>query len=297
MPRRRSRSPAREPSGSPATSRSSMRSRRRSGPRRRPPRWQRSWRSACRRSPARRPPSSTTSSPDGRPRPARLRSPPTPHAPATGAALTARRRRTTAGVPDAPVWREEDGGVLARRPARRRGRPHRAARRRVSGPTALPDDATRRLVETIAGHAAQPLERARLHEREHAARVQAELSGRRTRRLQALTAAFAGALTPAEVAATLPRRDVRGRRRRRGGARRPRRRGARAERRALTRLPRGAARAGGRRPADGRRPRGVRGPAPGGVLLRERARRSSPSIPSCAARSPRPIRARTRSSP
>jgi GAF domain-containing protein/anti-sigma regulatory factor (Ser/Thr protein kinase) len=69
-------------------------------------------------------------------------------------------------------------------------------------PGHVPDDATKRLVETIAGQAAQPLERARLHEREHAARVQAELSARRTRRLQRLTAAFAGALTPAEVAAT-----------------------------------------------------------------------------------------------
>ncbi|HET9243409.1 MAG TPA: SpoIIE family protein phosphatase [Gaiella sp.] len=69
-------------------------------------------------------------------------------------------------------------------------------------PGHVPDDATRRLVETIAGQAAQPLERARLHEREHAARVQAEISDRRTRRLQRLTASFAGALTPAEVAAT-----------------------------------------------------------------------------------------------
>ena len=59
-------------------------------------------------------------------------------------------------------------------------------------PGHLPDDATRRLVETIAGQAAQPLERARLHEREHAARVQAEVSARRTRRLQRLTASSLG---------------------------------------------------------------------------------------------------------
>ncbi len=67
-------------------------------------------------------------------------------------------------------------------------------------PGHLPDEGTRRLVETIAGQAAQPLERARLHESEHEARIQAEVSARRTRRLQALTAAFSGALTPAEVA-------------------------------------------------------------------------------------------------
>ena len=69
-------------------------------------------------------------------------------------------------------------------------------------PGHLPDEGTRRLVETIAGQAAQPLERARLHESEHEARIQAEVSARRTRRLQALTAAFSGALTPAEVAGT-----------------------------------------------------------------------------------------------
>ena len=106
-----------------------------------------------------------------------------------------------AGVPVTPVWPAEDGSPSAIVPLLVEG---------VSvgllvaefRPGHLPDDATRRLVETIAGQTAQPLERARLHEREHSARVQAELSARRTRRLQALTAAFAGALTPAEVAGT-----------------------------------------------------------------------------------------------
>ncbi len=65
----------------------------------------------------------------------------------------------------------------------------------------IPDPSTRRLVETIAGHTAQPLERARLHAQEHAARVEAEVSARRTRRLQALTAGFSSALAPGEVAA------------------------------------------------------------------------------------------------
>ena len=106
------------------------------------------------------------------------------------------------GVPDAPVWREEDGGVLAVVPLVVQGDPIGLLVARYRSDRA-PDDGTRRLVEIIAGHAAQPLARARLHEREREARLQAELSGRRTRRLQALTAAFAGALTPAEVAATL----------------------------------------------------------------------------------------------
>jgi GAF domain-containing protein/anti-sigma regulatory factor (Ser/Thr protein kinase) len=106
------------------------------------------------------------------------------------------------GVPAAPAWREEEDGVVAVVPLLVEGDPIGLLVARYA-PERIPDEATTRLVETIAGHAAQPLERAHLHEREHEARVQAELSGRRTRRLQALTAAFAGALTPAEVAATL----------------------------------------------------------------------------------------------
>ncbi len=105
-------------------------------------------------------------------------------------------------VPSSSVWRETRDGVLAVVPLVVESTPIGVLVARYR-PQSVPDEGTRRLVETIAGHAAQPLERARLHEREHAARVQAELSGRRTRRLQALTAAFAGALTPAEVAATL----------------------------------------------------------------------------------------------
>lgn len=111
------------------------------------------------------------------------------------------RRVDPGTVPSSPTWEDEGphpSGVL---PLLVEGR--------VVGvlvvefaPGRVPDEGTRRLVETIAGHAAPPLERARLHELEHSARIRAELSARRTRRLQALTAAFAGALTPAEVAAT-----------------------------------------------------------------------------------------------
>ena len=107
-----------------------------------------------------------------------------------------------AEVPTSPVWRDEEDGELAVIPLVVEGNRIGLLLARY-GPERIPDGGTRRLVETIAGHAAQPLERARLHEREHEARLQAEISGRRTRRLQALTAAFAGALTPAEVAATL----------------------------------------------------------------------------------------------
>jgi serine phosphatase RsbU (regulator of sigma subunit)/anti-sigma regulatory factor (Ser/Thr protein kinase) len=107
-----------------------------------------------------------------------------------------------AAVPAAPVWSDDGRSpASASIPLLVEGSPVGLLVAKF-GSGRVPDDATRRLVETIAGHAAQPLERARLHESEHAARVQAELSARRTRRLQALTAAFAGALTPAEVAAT-----------------------------------------------------------------------------------------------
>jgi GAF domain-containing protein/anti-sigma regulatory factor (Ser/Thr protein kinase) len=106
------------------------------------------------------------------------------------------------GVPGSAVWEEVGGTVRGLVPLVVEGKAIGLLVARY-GPKRLPDEGTRRLVETIAGHAAPPLERARLHERERQARLQAELSGRRTRRLQALTAAFAGALTPAEVAATL----------------------------------------------------------------------------------------------
>ena len=164
-------------------------------------------------------------------------------------------------------------------------------------PGHLPDEGTRRLVETIAGQAAQPLERARLHESEHEARIQAEVSARRTRRLQALTAAFSGALTPAEVAG-----DASSTRRSRPSARRqPRSPLLDDEGHELNvvhsrELPRGAARAGGHRPADGRRPGGDRGSAPGGVLLRERRALLAARIPSCAVARRCPICARSRSS-
>jgi GAF domain-containing protein/anti-sigma regulatory factor (Ser/Thr protein kinase) len=104
-------------------------------------------------------------------------------------------------VPLAPTWPEDATGSSAAIPFLVEGLPVGVLRIRFR-PGHRPDDATRRLVETIAGQAAPPLERARLHESEHEARVQAEVSARRMRRLQALTAAFSGALTPAEVAAT-----------------------------------------------------------------------------------------------
>ncbi len=103
-------------------------------------------------------------------------------------------------VPVLPTWPDESDSAAAV-PFLVEGVPVGVLRIRFR-PGHRPDDATRRLVETIAGQAAQPLERARLHESEHEARLQAEVSARRMRRLQALTAAFSGALTPAEVAAT-----------------------------------------------------------------------------------------------
>ena len=60
---------------------------------------------------------------------------------------------------------------------------------------------TRRLIESVARQAAQPLERAGLTEREHAALVAVEAASRRTRRIQSVTQALAGASTPREVAA------------------------------------------------------------------------------------------------
>ena len=105
-------------------------------------------------------------------------------------------------LPDAPRWLDgdEERGASATLPLVIEGSPVGVLVAQFR-PGHLPDEGTRRLVETIAGQAAPPLERARLHESEHEARIQAEVSARRMRRLQALTAAFSGALTPAEVAA------------------------------------------------------------------------------------------------
>jgi serine/threonine-protein kinase RsbW len=66
-----------------------------------------------------------------------------------------------------------------------------------------PDASGRRLLETMARQAAQPLERARLLRAERDARLEAELSARRTRALQALSAALAAAATPGDVAGVL----------------------------------------------------------------------------------------------
>ena len=62
------------------------------------------------------------------------------------------------------------------------------------------DDDVRAMVESVAGRAAQTLERASLMEREQAARVSAETASRRTRRLQSITQSLAAAPTLGEVA-------------------------------------------------------------------------------------------------
>jgi GAF domain-containing protein/anti-sigma regulatory factor (Ser/Thr protein kinase) len=66
----------------------------------------------------------------------------------------------------------------------------------------VPEESQRRLVETMARQAAQPLERARLLERERASRHSAELAGERTRRLYEVTARLSQAVTPREVSLT-----------------------------------------------------------------------------------------------
>jgi GAF domain-containing protein/anti-sigma regulatory factor (Ser/Thr protein kinase) len=69
-------------------------------------------------------------------------------------------------------------------------------------------DEVREAVETVAGRAAQALERAWLMEREQAARVAAETASRRTRRLQSITQALAAAVTRREVAEIVARETV-----------------------------------------------------------------------------------------
>lgn len=66
----------------------------------------------------------------------------------------------------------------------------------------VPDESQRRLVETMARQAAQPLERARLLERERASRRAAELAGERTRRLHEVTARLSQAVSPNDVSET-----------------------------------------------------------------------------------------------
>mgnify|MGYP000044068472 FL=1 len=65
------------------------------------------------------------------------------------------------------------------------------------------DDNLRRLVETVGRQAAEPLARARLLEAERASRRLAERATERTRRLQAVAEALAGAPSAAEVAETV----------------------------------------------------------------------------------------------
>ena len=151
----------------------------------------------------------------------------------------------------------------------------------VIGRTTPPAGSSRR----SPGQAAPPLERARLHESEHEARLQAELSARRTRRLQALTAAFSGALTPAEVAATFLDETVEAVGAAAAALAVTGRRGAGAPCRPLPGVPRRAARA--RTVSSPWARAGLRRRA---VRVQEAAyyddvERSSPTTPSCGARS------------
>jgi GAF domain-containing protein/anti-sigma regulatory factor (Ser/Thr protein kinase) len=73
--------------------------------------------------------------------------------------------------------------------------------------TAIELDA-RKLVDSVARLAGQPLERAWLMEREQAARVLAQMASRRTRRLQSTTQALAAAPAPRDVATILIREAV-----------------------------------------------------------------------------------------
>ena len=101
--------------------------------------------------------------------------------------------------PDAGSWRAAGMGHVGALPL--------VADRRLLGVLVVgfaPDDgvdeSTRKLVESVARQAAQPLERAWLMEREQTARVAAEIASRRTRRLQSTTQALAAAPTPHDVA-------------------------------------------------------------------------------------------------
>jgi GAF domain-containing protein/anti-sigma regulatory factor (Ser/Thr protein kinase) len=66
----------------------------------------------------------------------------------------------------------------------------------------------RRVMESVARQAAQPLERAWLMDREQAARIAAETASRRTRQLQLVAQALAAASTPREVATIVVRETL-----------------------------------------------------------------------------------------
>ena len=63
----------------------------------------------------------------------------------------------------------------------------------------VPDEPERRLVETMARQAAQPLERVQLLEREQSSRQAAEQATERLRRVQRVSERLAAAITPADV--------------------------------------------------------------------------------------------------
>ena len=69
-------------------------------------------------------------------------------------------------------------------------------------------DGERRFVHTVAGQAAQPLERARLHEAESNARAAAEELSLRSLRLQVISESLSSALTPSEVGEVIIRQGL-----------------------------------------------------------------------------------------
>jgi serine phosphatase RsbU (regulator of sigma subunit)/transcriptional regulator with GAF, ATPase, and Fis domain/anti-sigma regulatory factor (Ser/Thr protein kinase) len=95
-----------------------------------------------------------------------------------------------------------DGGVVSLVPLVVQGEPVGALAVRFA-PDRTPGGAERRLIETMARQATQPLDRLRLLESERAARAEAELAASRTRSLHDLAGKLNLAVTPAEVAETL----------------------------------------------------------------------------------------------
>ena len=69
-------------------------------------------------------------------------------------------------------------------------------------------DGERRFVHTVAGQAAQPLERARLHEAESNARAAAEELSLRSLRLQVISESLSSALTPSQVGEVIIRQGL-----------------------------------------------------------------------------------------
>ncbi len=143
--------------------------------------------------------------------------------PAEACMAEGRRWGVNAGIPVAEATRTGEP-VFVESPAawgRRYGSGHAPAAGRSAAWAAIPlwvegepegallwtfdrprefDAEDRALMTAIARQGAQALERARLYEAERRARAEAERAVRRISRMQALTAALAGALTPAQVA-------------------------------------------------------------------------------------------------